>query len=296
MAALWRLALPLLATSAASAADIQLSPWRPIHAGVELASGETTTPDGRPQRAIAVRIDLRAPGIEFLTTEGNGDASGETNSEIATDFARRHGLQVAINANLFSPCCTPGEKDLSGLAVSRGEVVSPPVRLGPGDCVLAITRDNRAVITRSGTDFNVADYWTAVAGTGIIVTAGRNVAAQNDTGGDKSHPRTAVGLDETGHRLFLLVIDGRRRGRSEGATLSELADWLLRIGAREGLNLDGGGSTTLVLEEDGRPLVRNEPAGGGWLPLLGGTALAREAAQRSNGNHLGVRARPLGAR
>lgn len=296
MAALWRLALPLLATAAASAADIRLSPWRPIHSGVELASGETTAPDGRPQRAIAVRIDLRASGIEFLTTEGNGDAGGETNSETTTDFVRRHGLQVAINANLFSPCCTPGEKDLSGLAVSRGEVVSPPVRLGPGDCVLAITRDNRAVITRSGKDFNVTDYWTAVAGTGIIVTAGRNVAAQNDTGGDKAHPRTAVGLDETGHRLFLLVIDGRRRGRSEGATLSELADWLLRIGVWEGLNLDGGGSTTLVLEEDGRPVVRNEPAGGGWLPLLGGTALAREAAQRSNGNHLGVRARPLGAR
>ena len=296
MAALWRLVLPLLATAAASAADPRLSPWRPIHSGVELASGETTTPDGRPQRAIAVRIDLRALGIEFLTTEGNGDTGGETNSETATDFVRRHGLQVAINANLFSPCCTPGEKDLSGLAVSRGEVVSPPVRLGPGDCVLAITRENRAVITRSGKDFNVTDYWTAVAGTGIIVTAGRNVAAQNDTGGDKSHPRTAVGLDETGHRLFLLVIDGRRRGRSEGATLSELADWLLRIGAWEGLNLDGGGSTTLVLEEDGRPVVRNEPAGGGWLPLLGGTALAREAAQRSNGNHLGVRARPLAAR
>ena len=296
MAAWLRLAAPLLATVAASAADVSLSAWRPLHLGVELASGEAMTPDGRPQRAIAVRIDLRAPSIEFLTTEGNGDAGGETDSETATDFLRRHGLQAAVNANLFSPCCTPGEKDLSGLAISRGEMVSPPVRLGPGDCVLAITRDNRAVITRSGAEFNVADYWTAVAGTGIIVTGGRNVAAQNDTGGDKSHPRTAVGLDEGGRHLFFLVIDGRRRGRSEGATLSELAHWLLRIGAKEGLNLDGGGSTTLVLEENGRPVVRNEPAGGGWLPLLGGTALAREAAQRSNGNHLGIRARTLPSR
>jgi len=273
-----------------------MTPWQPVFQGVDLATGEATAADGRPQRAVAVRIDLRAGGVEFLTTEGNGDEPGETNSETATSFARRHGLQVAINANLFSPCCSQGGKDLGGLALSRGAVVSPPVRLGPGDCVLAITRDNRAVITRSGPEFNVADYWTAVAGTGIIVTGGRNVADRNDTGGNKAHPRTAVALDEGKRHLLLLVIDGRRSGRSEGATLGELAEWLLRLGAHEALNLDGGGSTTLVIEEAGRPVVRNEPSGGGWLPLLGGPTAAREAAQRSNGNHLGVRAPRLSSR
>lgn len=292
MAAPLRLCLTLL-LAAPAGAEIRVSPWRPVFQGVELAPGEATTQDGRPQRAVAVRIDLRAPGLEFLATEGNGDEPGETSSETATSFVRRHGLQVAINANLFSPCCAQGGKDLGGLALSRGEVVSPPVRLGPGDCVLAITRDNRAVITRSGPGFNLADYWTAVAGSGIIVTRGRNVAERKETGADKAHPRTAVGLDDGGRHLFLLVIDGRRSGRSEGATLAELADWLLHLGAHEALNLDGGGSTTLVIEENGRPVVANEPSDGSWLSLFGGPAAAREAAQRSNGNHLGVRAAPL---
>lgn len=162
--------------------------------------------------------------------------------------------------------------------------------------MLAITRNNRAVITRSDPAFNVEDYWTAVAGTGIIVKEGRNVAASNDTGGDKSHPRTAVGLDESSRHLFMLVIDGRRPGRSEGAKLVELADWLLHLGAHEALNLDGGGSTTLVIEEQSRPEVRNEPADGGWLAAFLNTFRGREAAQRSNGNRLGVRARALPAR
>jgi hypothetical protein len=291
MAANSRLWLTLL-LAAPAGAEIRVTPWQPVFEGVERASGEAKADDGRPQRAVAVRIDLRARGLEFITTEGNGDKPGETNGETATEFARRHGLQVAINANLFSPCCAEGGKDLGGLAISRGEVVSPPVRLGPGDCVLAITRDNRAVITRSGEDFNVADYWTAVAGSGIIVTNGRNVANRNDAGGGRSHPRTAVGLDAEGRHLLLLVIDGRKSGRSEGATLVELAEWLLHLGAHEALNLDGGGSTTLVIEQDGRKVVANEPSDGGWLPLFGRTAAAREAAQRINGNHLGVRALP----
>lgn len=295
MATPLRLCLTLL-LAAPAGAEIRVTPWRPVFQGVELASGEATAEDGRPQRAVAVRIDLRMPGVEFLTTEGNGEDPGETSSETATSFARRHGLQVAINANLFSPCCAQGGKDLGGLALSRGDVVSPPVRLGPGDCVLAITRDNRAVITRSGPEFNVADYWTAVAGSGIIVTGGRNVADRNDTGGNKAHPRTAVALDEGKRHLLLLVIDGRKSGRSEGATLAELADWLLHLGAHEALNLDGGGSTTLVIEENGRPVVANEPSDRSWLSLFGRTAIAREATQRSNGNHLGVRAPGLSSR
>ena len=135
-----------------------------------------------------------------------------------------------------------------------------------------------------------------LTGSGIIVSNGRNVANRNDTGGGRSHPRTAVGLDAEGRHLLLLVIDGRKSGRSEGATLVELAEWLLHLGAHEALNLDGGGSTTLVLEQDGRKVVANEPSDGGWLPLFGRTAAAREAAQRINGNHLGVRALPLTVR
>jgi hypothetical protein len=61
------------------------------------------------------------------------------------------------------------------------------------------------------------------------------------------HPRTAVAHDEEANRLWLVVADGRRDGISEGMTLPELADLLRALGAGRALNLDGGGSSIMVV-------------------------------------------------
>ena len=60
-------------------------------------------------------------------------------------------------------------------------------------------------------------------------------------------PRTAIGIDRTGRQLLLLVIDGRRDDYSVGATHAELAEELIRLGAWDAVNLDGGGSSTMVM-------------------------------------------------
>ncbi|MFB9838420.1 phosphodiester glycosidase family protein, partial [Actinoallomurus acaciae] len=75
--------------------------------------------------------------------------------------------------------------------------------------------------------------------------------------------RTAAGLSANGRRLYLLVVDGRSPV-SHGATLADLALLLRRAGARDALNLDGGGSSTFVLRTAGEPVVsvRNAPSGG----------------------------------
>jgi hypothetical protein len=277
-------------------AAVAVGAWQASHQGIEWAIGTADAAEPRRQQVRAVRVDLRAPGIEFVTTPGNGEAPLETMSETTTEFARRHRMQAAINANYFSPCCAPGAKDLGGLAISAGVVVSPPVREGPSDCVLAITRQNQAVIRKSDATFREADYWTAVAGSGIILQAGRKPAREAPAGPAAAHPRTAVGVSQDGRYLILLVVDGRQPGYSEGATLEELADWLLRFGAHDGLNLDGGGSTTLVREEAGQIVVVNRPSGTARRPPGGDDQPARRRGQRSNGNHLGVRAAPLPVR
>jgi exopolysaccharide biosynthesis protein len=179
--------------------------------------------------------------------------------------------------------------------MSRGVVVSPPVRYGPGDCVLAITKDNRAKITRSREGFRETDYWTAVAGSDIVLEGGAKTDAIKGTRGEAVHPRTAAGLSDDGRYLILLVIDGRQPGYSVGASLGDLADWLVRFGAHDGLNLDGGGSTTMVRAEGDKFMVLNRPSG----VALGSSdileKLGRERAQRSNGNNFGVFAKPLPA-
>lgn len=62
------------------------------------------------------------------------------------------------------------------------------------------------------------------------------------------HPRTAIGIASNGRRLLLVVVDGRQAPYSDGMTLRELANLMLALGARDALNLDGGGSTTMVVE------------------------------------------------
>jgi exopolysaccharide biosynthesis protein len=76
------------------------------------------------------------------------------------------------------------------------------------------------------------------------------------------HPRSAAGLSADGRTLYLLAIDGRRPG-SIGATETETALILQRLGAADGLNLDGGGSTALVLRRrDGQIRPANTPIHG----------------------------------
>lgn len=75
-------------------------------------------------------------------------------------------------------------------------------------------------------------------------------------------PRSAVGLTAAGD-LLLVVVDGRQPGYSVGVTLPELAQLLMRLGAREAMCMDGGGSSELVLQ--GRPA--NRPSDGQERPV-----------------------------
>lgn len=72
------------------------------------------------------------------------------------------------------------------------------------------------------------------------------------------HPRTAAGFSKDSTKLYLIVVDGRTM-ISKGMTLKQLGDFMLRIGnIYQALNLDGGGSTTMVVNDN----VENLPSGG----------------------------------
>jgi exopolysaccharide biosynthesis protein len=75
------------------------------------------------------------------------------------------------------------------------------------------------------------------------------------------HPRAAIGLDET--RLLAVATEGRAPGEA-GLTLAELAALMAELGACEAINLDGGGSATLVV--DGRLVNRPREADGSEIP------------------------------
>jgi exopolysaccharide biosynthesis protein len=69
-----------------------------------------------------------------------------------------------------------------------------------------------------------------------------------------------VGFDAGKGLLWIVVVDGRQPGYSDGMSLPELAGLFKSLGATEAVNLDGGGSTVMVL--DGYPVSRPSDAGG----------------------------------
>jgi hypothetical protein len=98
----------------------------------------------------------------------------------------------------------------------------------------------------------------AVGGFPVIVQNGRDVVAEqegiNENFGPRRHPRTAVGWNA--QRLLLVVVDGRQPAWSVGMTLAELAALFIRLGATDAINLDGGGSSAMVI----RGRVVNRPS------------------------------------
>ena len=112
----------------------------------------------------------------------------------------------------------------------------------------------------------------------MLVMGGQVLPDLNDV---DLHPRSAAGYSRNGRYLYLLVVDGRQPHYSEGMTLAELAQFMLSMGAQYAMNLDGGGSSTLVVQDaDGKPRVLNSPIDN-YIP----------GRERPVANHLGIAVR-----
>ena len=227
-------------------------------------------------------------------------------------FAQEHGLVLAVNANFFGRSkANPDHLDVIGLSISDGRVVSPPRTYTPlnnpsikayDPAVVFIDHFRRPdpntgrqpagltlgrAIIASPSDTLVGLATEAVAGVGPsgsvpdrdqwLVTDGKNTGHAARVAPEKRHPRTAVGLSKDGTTLILLVVDGRQPDWSVGVTLPELAAMMIRLGADDALNLDGGGSSAFVFTHphSGEQLT-NRPSDGRY---------------RAVANNLGIRLR-----
>lgn len=96
------------------------------------------------------------------------------------------------------------------------------------------------------------------------------------------NPRTAAGYAQNGQRLLLVVIDGRQAGYSVGTTTRETAALLRDLGAREAVNLDGGGSTAMVVRDAASGAIRvvNKPSdAAGERPVANALAVTGRCAR-----------------
>ncbi|HAI52891.1 MAG: phosphodiester glycosidase family protein [Limnochordia bacterium] len=91
---------------------------------------------------------------------------------------------------------------------------------------------------------------------GVLDITGEEEAFKDDILKGRA-PRTAIGITAD-DKLLLVTVNGRQPNVSVGMTLDELGNLLIELGALEAMNLDGGGSTTMVI----RNLVLNLPSDG----------------------------------
>ncbi|MBE2320134.1 phosphodiester glycosidase family protein [Solirubrobacter sp. CPCC 204708] len=107
---------------------------------------------------------------------------------------------------------------------------------------------------------DIADQLTFAVGGNVVLV--QNGIPQPAAGGEQA-PRTAIGFKNGGKTLMLVTADGRQ-SLVAGPTVRQTAELMADLGAETALNLDGGGSTTMVARPLGNPLatVRNTPSDG----------------------------------
>jgi hypothetical protein len=138
----------------------------------------------------------------------------------------------------------------SGAVLSFGGTDLPtPLDLLTVGRSVEIRRRYEAVLGTPETEWETADH--IVGGAGLLVRNGRpisdwEVERFREGFTTERHPRTMIGVIEDG-TVWLVTVDGRQPGSSVGMTFAELQRLALGLGLQNALNLDGGGSTTMVV-------------------------------------------------
>ncbi|MGD1865322.1 MAG: phosphodiester glycosidase family protein [Phormidesmis sp.] len=281
----------LLQRPSFSSAEPQL-----IYQGITYSRHVETAP--RPQVIHILEIDLTAPGLKPFSTPSYEETqtrkpqteNRRTQAQRTSDFLQTHQLQLAVNANFFYPfkeiapwnygprSGTP--TSLVGVAISNSEIISQPHPRYSALCLW----DGRAEIVweqpcPTGTE-------QGVSGQPLWLKEGSPPEAMafvaDKLKSKRAYPLTIAALNAEGTRLWLLLSDGKQPLYSEGTTIKEASERLKALGAVTAVQLDGGGSTTLAIEVEGRPQVINAVIHA-KVPGL----------ERPVANHLGFYAQPL---
>ncbi len=236
---------------------LQIPSKERLFTGVDYARKVVLSP--RPMVIHVITIDLRTKGLRFLVTPPDANGSQyPLRARTTSQFMREFGVQIAVNGDGFSPWWSRSPADYyphmgdpvrpRGDTASRGKVYWTSTENVP---TLFITSHNQMSFDAPHKPFN------AISGEYLLVMGGDPIP---DLDNSTTQPRTAIGYSKSGRYLYLVVVDGRQPLYSEGITLSELANLMISLGAQYAMNLDGGGSSTMVVEgKDGQPRILNSP-------------------------------------
>jgi exopolysaccharide biosynthesis protein len=241
--------------------------WTTPFDGVKLLHRTTSSPKWNIHVLV---IDTAVAGVKLDAT-----ASSQRKQKTSA-FAKQIGAQMAVNADFFSYATYA----TGGLAAGDGKAWTDTAD-DKSDSSLSFAKTTPAlpIIHKAAAvlKFDAAKMWGVVSGHPDLLTDGVTTdKAKKGSFCLTRHPRTMLGLDQAGTKLFLAVVDGRQPSLSVGMRCDEEASLLKGLGVWDAINLDGGGSSTMYVAGQG---VVNSPSDG---------------TERTVANHLAVYAAKAG--
>lgn len=216
----------------------------------------------RIMKLSVVKIDLSNPKIKFKITS-KSEKWGQSMEELPQftihterrksrsfmEDAVRNGenMVIAVNGAPWTPWQKPWNHryaQVSGLLISDGELIAGASPLYPS---FIVSKDGSCDIVALNENSDLSNIQYAMSGFGIVL---KNDVFHIPDDVKQLAPRTAYGLDKDKKTLYLLVIDGRQETYSMGSSVHEAGQLLQYFGAFDVINMDGGGSTTLLIREN----------------------------------------------
>ncbi len=212
---------------------------------VRVAEGEAIPFDGLNRHRELSEIVLYTPEFHRTTLTSSEGAEIIIQNEHITEIRQGSGSSVIPSAGA-----------VLSIGSERVQEVLPRMRRGAS---IAVESDLLPLLSDSEGEWQKAEY--IVSGGPLLLWKGRRLEEPEKESISRvfflaRHPRTAVGVKTDGTLLFVTV-DGRQPAESVGMSIPELTDLMLELGSLSAVNLDGGGSTTMVIE--GR--IVNRPSG-----------------------------------
>ena len=244
-------------TVAAAAKNGQASATGYASSTATISIDTVVTGSGNDKVTVYV-ADVQVSDATIIRAAFAEDTFGTNVIAKTSDIAAQAGAELAINGDYY------GFRD-TGIVIRNGVAYRDA---GTRQGLLLSTDGTLSLYDETSTSadelltkgaWQTWSFGPGLVNGGAIVEGIDDVEIDTNVGNHSvqgNQPRTAIGMIAANHFLFAAV-DGRSAGYSRGMTMTELAQLLLDRGVQVGYNLDGGGSTTMVLDGD----LINDPLG-----------------------------------
>ena len=231
--------------------------------GLEYELQTTETP--RVNKIHVLKLDVLRSKVEFavvIPADPDGEGPAESTLINPMTLANDSSFIAFVNTNpwrgMINPNTNEEDKnwregqpvDIIGLAMSNGKAQS---KTEENSVAVWVDKKGKVNIGNESADGSAVE---GTAGFKQILTDGVIESGLDE----RLAPRTSIGLDKAGKTMWLVVVDGRQAGFSEGVNCTELAAIMRDLGCWNAVNMDGGGSSIMGLREKGILEVINSPS------------------------------------